>query len=99
MFDEESFAQDSWLAALFGLGVLPEAIDPVALGIDLDRAQEGMAALADRIAVLCERVPPYPQVLAQLSAQRSSAGGARRIPAMRSAGEAMGGSPFSARSK
>lgn len=98
-FEEESFAQDSWLAALLGLGVVPRAIDPLALAIDPERAHDGMTALARRIAALPDRFPPYQEMLARLGAQSPAAGGGRRISAIRSEAGATAGKPFSGRSR
>lgn len=67
LFEEECFDPDSWLAVLIGLGLRPQAVDPVALGIDGNRARAGMDALADRIAATPSRFPPYAQLLAQLA--------------------------------
>lgn len=98
-FEEDSFSTDSWLAVLLGLGVIPEAVDPVALGIDPERAREGMIALAQRIAALPPRFPPYSEMLARLRAQRASSAGGRRISAVRSSAGTIGGKPFPGRSR
>lgn len=73
-FEDESFTADSWLAVLLGMGVLPAAIDPVSLAVDRARAEQGMAALAARIAALPERFPPYHRMLAGMTARRGSGG-------------------------
>ena len=67
-FEEESFNRQSWLAALLGLGVLPLAADPLAAGVDLDRAGAAMEGLAERLAALAGRAPPYADLLARMRA-------------------------------
>lgn len=99
LFEEESFTRDSWLSALFGLGVYPQAVDPLAMSVDTERADAGMAAFARSIAALPNRFPPYAQMLTQISAQGAGTGGARRRSAIRSSAEAIGGRPFSGRSR
>ena len=74
LFEEECFDQESWLAALIGLGIRPGAIDPLADGIDRVRALVGMDALADRIAAIPQRFPRYAQLHAELSAISGRAG-------------------------
>jgi len=65
-FEEESFDSQSWLGALFGLGVTPQAWDPIAGGVDLDQAREAMDRLAARLAGIPAGLPPYRAVLARL---------------------------------
>ena len=72
-FEEESFDSESWLAVLFGLGVMPREVDPIADGIGEDQAAAAIAGLAERLAALPERLPDYPDYLRQTiarSAQR-----------------------------
>ena len=65
-FAEETFDKQSWAAVLLGLGVVPANVDPVACGIDLDRAVTAMDGLAGRIAALPDRFPSYADVLARM---------------------------------
>lgn len=67
-FEGEPFEADAWLASLIGLGMTPDAIDPLSASIDPGRAAQAMDALATRLAGAIARVPPYPQLLAQLRA-------------------------------
>lgn len=67
-FEGEPFEADAWRAALIGLGIRPNAIDPLTASIDPARAEHAMDALAARLAEATARVPPYPQLLAQLRA-------------------------------
>jgi tryptophan halogenase len=67
-FEGEPFEADAWIASLIGLGLTPLAIDPLSASIDPARAAHAMDALAARLADATERVPPYPQLLAQLRA-------------------------------
>lgn len=73
-FEEESFDGDSWLAVLFGLGLMPRDVDPVADRVDEDEAAAAAAGIADRLTALPARLPPYREYLAQTiapAAQRS----------------------------
>lgn len=67
-FEGEPFEADAWLASLIGFGLTPEAIDPLSASIDPARAAHAMDALATRLTQATQRVPPYPQLLAQLRA-------------------------------
>lgn len=62
-FEGEPFETDAWLASLIGLGLTPDAIDPLTASIDPARAAHAMDALATRLAQATERTPPYPQLL------------------------------------
>ena len=65
-FEEESFDRQSWLAALLGLGMIPEDAELAAGGVDLDQATAAMDALAARLAALAQRFPPYAELLAKM---------------------------------
>ena len=67
-FEEESFDNESWLAVLFGLGVIPVDVDPAAMSVDLDRAAAAMDGYAARIARLPAALPPYRELLAKMKA-------------------------------
>ena len=71
--EEESFTADSWLAALIGLGVLPEAADPTALSVEEARTEHGMAAHAQRIGSLPARFPAYDRLVAGMRTKRMAA--------------------------
>ncbi|HEV7290000.1 tryptophan 7-halogenase [Sphingomonas sp.] len=67
-FEGEPFEADAWLASLIGLGLTPDAIDPLTASIHPARAAHAMDALASRLAQATENVPPYPQLLSRLRA-------------------------------
>lgn len=67
-FEGEPFEADAWRAALIGLGVRPNAIDPLTASVDPGRAEHAMDALAARLAEAIARVPPYPQMIEHLRA-------------------------------
>ena len=75
-FEEELFTPSSWAQALIGLGILPDAIAPTALGVDADAAATAMDRLAKEIAGLRDRLPTYPDYLAQMA--NVGTAGARR---------------------
>jgi tryptophan halogenase len=62
-FEEESFTNDSWLAVLLGLGILPRHTDPAADIVDPAEAAAGMKRFADRIAKLPAGLPSYADYL------------------------------------
>lgn len=70
--EEESFDKDSWLAALIGLGVAPDHLDPAVGGVDIDRARQAMEGYARRLAELPQRLPPYREVLTRMSSTARS---------------------------
>jgi tryptophan halogenase len=65
-FEEESFDRDSWTSVLFGLGIMPRDIDPVADGVSLEQAVPAIARHAERLAALPARLPSYPDYLEQM---------------------------------
>ena len=65
--DEESFEAQSWLAVLFGMGVMPRRIDPSADRVDDDQAAAAMAGLAERLEKLPDRLPGYSDYLARMT--------------------------------
>ena len=70
-FEEESFDKHSWTAALIGLGVIPQGVDPLAAGVNPDKASSAMASLAAQLEGHAERVLPYPDMLARMKAPSS----------------------------
>jgi len=69
-YEEETFDPNGWLAVLFGLGVLPRAVDPIALGVDEVQAREGMQRLDEQLGAIVRQAPPYAEYLLQMKAAR-----------------------------
>jgi tryptophan halogenase len=65
-FEEESFDRDSWTSVLFGLGIMPRDVDPVADGVSLDQAAPAIARHAERLAALPAKLPSYPDYLQRM---------------------------------
>jgi tryptophan halogenase len=66
VYEEETFARDSWLAVLFGQGVLPRRIDPLAEAIP---AADVAAAMAWLRGAIDAALPGFPTHAAYLAAQ------------------------------
>jgi tryptophan halogenase len=64
-FDEDSLTAEMWLAALLGLGVMPQAMDPLADTLSPDDAASGMDALAKGLLPVIDRLPDYAAWLSQ----------------------------------
>lgn len=56
-YEEETFDRDSWLAVLFGQGVLPRRIDPLADAVPPDEAARAMEMLRGQIARAVATLP------------------------------------------
>lgn len=69
-FEEELFERDQWLAALFGLGILPATIDPAAEHIAPSTVDGAIDRLAASYAEIARHALPYPAYLAQMRAAR-----------------------------
>ncbi len=67
VYEEETFARDSWLAVLFGQGVLPRRIDPLA---DAVPAHDVAQAMAEWRRAIDASLPHIPTHAEYLSAQR-----------------------------
>lgn len=68
-FEEEMFDQSSWVEALIGMGILPDAVAPQALEVDSNAAASAMAKLASTIGALTAQLPLYPDYLARMAAR------------------------------
>ena len=68
--EEESFAKESWLGVLLGLGVVPGTVDPIALAADPARVEAALLAFATATAALPALLPPYPEYLARFAGPR-----------------------------
>lgn len=64
--EEETFARDSWLAVLFGQGVLPMRIDPLVAALPAAEVAQAMAGLRGAIAAA---LPKFPTQAAYRAAQ------------------------------
>jgi tryptophan halogenase len=67
--EEETFARDSWLAVLFGQGVLPRRIDPLAEAVPAAEAASAMAALRGAIDAVLPTLPTQADYLAAQTRQ------------------------------
>jgi tryptophan halogenase len=65
-FEEETFDRQAWVAALIGLGILPRQSNAMTGGVPAADAERGMRELAERLAALPDRLPPYSAYLARL---------------------------------
>lgn len=72
VYDEETFARDSWLAVLFGQGILPRRADPLAETLS---SIEVARMLADLHGAIDAGVPHFPIYAEYLTAQRRQIGG------------------------
>jgi tryptophan halogenase len=66
-YEEEVFQKESWHAVLLGMGVFPRHVDPVAASVRPEDGAAFMQRIADGLAGLPERMPSYPQYLAQMA--------------------------------
>lgn len=67
-FEQELFDSHGWLAALAGLGIRQQRIDPVAARIAPDVAEAAMARLAASYRAIADAALPYPAYRAQMVA-------------------------------
>ena len=58
--------EEIWISALLGLGVVPQATDPLAAAIPADVAAAGMKDIRTMLAGLPARLPGYPDYLKRL---------------------------------
>ena len=68
--EEESFDRAAWTALLLNLGLIPRIADPVASAMPPPARTAALARLADAVAALPARLPPYPAWLAQQTGRR-----------------------------
>lgn len=64
--EEETFDEESWLAVLFGLGLMPDRIDPTAYRIPETETLSMLDKVARMSADVPSSLPTYPDYLAQL---------------------------------
>jgi tryptophan halogenase len=67
--EEETFARDSWLAVLIGLGVIPERTDPLIDSVSPTQADQAMARMREAIAALVPTLPTHAAYLRNFSRQ------------------------------
>jgi tryptophan halogenase len=69
IYEEETFARDSWLAVLLGQGVIPERTDPLIDTVPPAQAEQAMAKLRETIAAIVPTLPTQADYLRNLSRQ------------------------------
>ena len=62
-FEEETFQDDSWLAVLIGVGLLPERLDPTAQRVPIAHSQSVLERVARLSEELPSHLPPYEEYL------------------------------------
>lgn len=75
-FEEETFTESDWEQHLIGLGILPDAVAPLARAIDRTAATKAMASFAQELAALADRLPTYADYLVRVG--QAPAASARR---------------------
>lgn len=68
-YEEETFSRDSWLAVLFGQGVIPRRTDPLTDHFPPEQARVAMGQLRDRLSSLAATLPSHSAYLRHLSAR------------------------------
>jgi tryptophan halogenase len=69
----ELFATPSWVAVMFGQGVVPDEYEPVADALDEVKVASALEQLRVAILQTAERLPTHAEFLAQILGQRSAA--------------------------
>ncbi|TPG42515.1 tryptophan 7-halogenase [Sphingomonas koreensis] len=64
VYEEETFARDSWLAVLFGQGVIPRRIDPLAEAVPVADVAQAMAGFRNAIDAALPQFPTHADYLA-----------------------------------
>jgi tryptophan 7-halogenase len=65
-YEDDIAGMQIWLAVLIGLNVLPKAITPAAMRIDMDSAISGMDRISQSMRDVAKGLPTYERYLAQL---------------------------------
>lgn len=68
--EDESFDKNDWYGLLLGLGMIPRSPDPIAAATPIAAASSALKRMAEGIATLPGRLPPYPAYLAQRERRR-----------------------------
>ena len=71
-YEDETFARDSWLAVLFGQGMIPRRVDPLTDLIPPEEADRMMVQFRQTLQRLVERLPSHADYLRTLSRQAFS---------------------------
>ncbi|HEX7851174.1 MAG TPA: tryptophan 7-halogenase [Sphingomonas sp.] len=69
VYEEETFARDDWLAVLFGQGVLPRRVDPLAEALPETEVAQAMAGLRGAIDAALPQFPTHADYLAAQTRQ------------------------------
>lgn len=67
MYDEETFLEPSWIAALIGHGVLPRRYDPLADRMPLERLKATTERMRAIFSQTAERLPTHVEALARMA--------------------------------
>jgi tryptophan halogenase len=65
-YEEETFTRDSWLAVLFGQGVTPRRVDPLAFSIPDEQVEETLTNCRQSIAAFVAAQPSYREFVSQM---------------------------------
>jgi tryptophan halogenase len=71
-YEEETFGRDSWLAVLFGLGMIPRRVDPLVDGADSRETELALAQTRRSIAALIPNLPTQAEFLRNLTRRSTS---------------------------
>ena len=66
-YEEETFARDSWLAVLLGLGVIPRRTDPLIDSVQSGQAEQAMARMRAAIGAIVPNLPTQAAFLRNLT--------------------------------
>ena len=72
-YDDELFAESSWVAVMLGQGIMPAGWDPLADAIPLDQAAHTLDRLKTMFARAAEAMPPHEAWLARNAPARRTA--------------------------
>ena len=68
-YEEETFARDSWLAVLFGQGIIPRRADPLIETLPAEQAEEAMTRMRGTIEAVVASLPTQADYLRSLARQ------------------------------
>jgi tryptophan halogenase len=68
-YEEETFSRDSWLAVLFGQGMIPRRVDPLIDAMPAERAEEVMQRMRSTIESMVSSLPTQSDYLRSLARQ------------------------------